>query len=810
MTISRRVGIAAAIVSSAIAGSALPGVAHSDAAVLYVDNSSSARCSDAGTGTQAQPYCTVQAAADAARPGQTVQIAQFGTYQEQVVVKHSGAQGNPITFKGVVFQNEPSVVVGLDRGDANAQNAPHGFVLDGVHDVVVTGLYFETLQEAVLVKDSDRITVDGNMTGSAGSPGATGGPSTPAIRLTGHTTATSVTRNVLDGSGAAGIAVDAGVSGAVVSTNQLSAGRGDGIVVTDAPGTVVTSNTVLQSCGSGIVLAGDSAGSTIKNNILTGDGRCKSATPAPELAVSTGSTANTKADYNVVHPAAGHAGYTWGGTSYDTPAAFQATGQGSQDTAIDPKLVWYGSVAVPAALAGSTDAADARAEGELETDLRGNPRTDQPQVANTGTGNGYYDRGATEIQDPIAVTAAVSTNSADGHPLQATVRGSLNPGWSMASAVLDFGDGSAPMTTVPTGDFTLNHDYAAAGTYTVTLTATSSAGLTRKATASVTLSPVSDLTPSFSANQTDRTVPRMTFTDSTSSAWPVLKYTFDFGDGSPAVVSTGTRPTNLVHDFPSSGLFTVTETVLDNHGRSASRSEVTSVGGPVPGVPVIGYFGGPTSQVAVFNRGTWAVSYQKVTGRAAIYWNFGAAGDLPVVGRWDRNGGAQLGVYRPSTSSFVLQLANGSSVEVPFGQPGDIPVPGAWDHNGHDQLAVYRPGTRTLLVRHDDVSVTTLTFGDPGDVPLVGDWDGVGHAQFGIFRPGRNAGDTNTFALRHDNGSVSTATYGTKGDTPVVGDWLGKGRTTYGIYRASSGTFALCNAYGGQADSVFQVLSQYN
>src|SRR5215472_11040670 len=42
---------------------------------LYV-NGASARCSDAGAGNRAVPFCTIQAAANVARPGQVVEIEQ--------------------------------------------------------------------------------------------------------------------------------------------------------------------------------------------------------------------------------------------------------------------------------------------------------------------------------------------------------------------------------------------------------------------------------------------------------------------------------------------------------------------------------------------------------------------------------------------------------------------------------------------------------------------------------------------------------------------------------------------------------------
>ncbi|MFJ5116711.1 PKD domain-containing protein [Kitasatospora sp. NPDC088548] len=810
MFIRRRVGLAVAVASSAIVGITLPPVAHAEVAVLFVDNASTANCSNAGTGTQAQPYCTIQAAADAAQPGQTVQIANH-EYPEQVTVKRSGLPGKPITFKADIPYQVPATSVGTRSWNGNTPPAPHGFVLSGVHDITVTGLQIMAPQEGVLVQDAERIVLDRNII-AAGDPVFNGVSSypqpTPNVRITGKTADTTVSRNSIYSPAMVGVAVEAGVTGTVVTTNQVTRSRAQGVVVTDAPGTVVASNTFADNCRSDIVLAGNSSGASVENNVLTKRRYVFCADPSPVtdlLSVSAGSTEGTKADYNVVAPGTGGVGYSWGGTSYRTPAEFRATGQGAHDTDVDPQIGGVAGDYVPTAAEGLTDAADASAPGMLATDFYGKPRADHPKIANTGTGVGYYDRGAVELQDTMGVTLSSMVFTRDNHPLNAQFQAWYNAGWAPAGAKLDFGDGSEPIW-IEAGYRSYDHDYPAAGTYTATLTATSDTGLTRTATSTVTLAPVREIKPGFSVATPDRTVARVTVTDKTSSPWPVAAYVFDFGDGTPQVVSEGrAAPTDISHDYGVAGTYTITETVADDHGRLATTSVQTYVAGPLPGVPFAGNFAGPTTHVGVFDNGRWSASSQKVSSPAGMTWQFGDPGDIPVVGAWDNVCQCRLGIYRPSTGTFALQHADKSVSTVQFGEPGDLPAVGAWDHNGHDQLAIYRQSTGTLAVRHDNGTVTTLRFGEPGDLPVVGDWDGVRHAQLGLFRPGRNAGDPNQFILRHDDGSVSTAYYGAKGDVPVVGDWLGRGRTTFGVFRPSTHVFALSNAYGGQADSVFTI-----
>ncbi|MGV9266409.1 PKD domain-containing protein [Kitasatospora sp. NPDC003701] len=801
--------------SSVVAGTALPSVAQAEASVLYVDNRASAHCSDAGEGTQAQPYCTIQAAADVAQPGQTVQIAGNGDYSEQVTVKRSGTEGRPITFKGAWGISQPSVMVGTSRQTPETRDLPHAFVLSGVHDIVLSQLYLGSPQEAVLVQDSERVVLDRDHVVAAGRPRVTDGvPNFPApapgVRITGASKGVTVSRSLIRLSGTAGLVVEAGATGTVVTASQLSENKAGGLVVTDAPGTVVTGNTVTLNCqGDSVALLGDSPRAAVENNIVTGAVRsttCGSPVPGTGLVVSAGSVAGTVVDYNVVYPATGTAGYSWGGTAYPSASQFRATGQGGHDLSVDPRLAKSGEYFVPAAAEGVTDAADADAPGQLDTDLWGLARVDDPNIANQGTGVGYHDRGAVDTHDLISASVHATDTPVAGRPLRGQVTGSVTPGWSLAGATLDFGDGSAPLTSLGAGNFTVDHDFAGVGTYTVTLTVTSTAGVVRTATSTVTTRRVDDLYAAFWVTQADSSTTTVGIADGSRSPWPVDRYTVDWGDGSPASVGYGSLPTGLTHEYPTSGFFNVTLAILDDHGRSAAATTRPYVLGPTNGVPVAGRFGAPNSQVGLFYNGQWAVSYQKTTGRASMSYLFGEPGDLPTVGQWDAGNPEQAGIYRSSTATFGLKHADYSVTAVPFGEPGDLPAVGAWDHNGHDQLAVYRPSSSLLAVRHDNGSVTTLRFGDPTDIPLVGDWDRTGHAQFGVFRPGRNPGDPNLFILRHDNGTVSTASYGVKGDLPVVGDWLRQGRATFGIFRPSSRTFALSNAYAGQADSVFQIL----
>ncbi|MGF1428672.1 PKD domain-containing protein [Kitasatospora sp. LaBMicrA B282] len=570
----RNIGLAAAIVSSTILGTALPAfVAHADSATLYVNNAAP-HCSDSGGGTQAQPFCTVQAAADVAQPGQTVLLAPSTSYPEQVTVTHSGTPGHPITFKGAATAAQASAWVGGNAGVANAPALPHAFVLSGVHDVTISGLFFETPQEAVLVSDSSRIVLDSNMLEDAGKAAA-GTSGSPSIRLTGKTSDARISRNRFVSVGSVGVSVDAGVTGAVVTTNEVRAGQqSGGVVVTDAPGTVVTSNTIAVDCQSGITLAGASAGSTIENNVVVTNDKttCQG---QPDLVVSGGSTTGTKVDYNVVRVLTGVTPYAWGSGSFGSPSQFAAaTGQGGHDVAENDPVE-------PTTETAGTDSADATAPGELDTDIDGNPRVDDPLAPNTGTGPGYVDRGAIELQNPLAITE-LEAQADSTQPLAAVVRWSVRAPWSQATGTrltgtLDFGDGSPKLDPASHPDSWVEHTYPAPGTYTVTFTVIDPTGVTRTQTTTATIPDASPIIPSWGWEEDDSNAPTVKFTDASTSPWPVAKYSFDFGDGQSASFDGPGRPAPFTHAYATTGQYTVTETVTDDHGRSAASSRTLTV-----------------------------------------------------------------------------------------------------------------------------------------------------------------------------------------------------------------------------------------
>ncbi|WP_344469494.1 PKD domain-containing protein [Kitasatospora kazusensis] len=559
--------------------------AHADAGTLYVDNSRPGQCSDAAptAGSQQTPYCGIPAAVAAAQPGQTVQIAA-GAYPGEVDLTRSGAPGRPITIAGA-----PGWAVGGNGTLVNYLGA-HAFVLNGVHDVVLTNFNLATRSDGIVVSNSSRVTLDRFVSSHAGGPAA-GVAAPDGVLVQPGSDHVTVSRAKIISYWGAGVSA-VGATATTVTTDLLLGNAGGAVSATDAPGTVVTSNTTTANCGSSVVLAGASTGSVVENNILSGDGTVRQGCPpgGPEVSLSAGSTPGSTLDYNIVNPLANLKPYAWGNDSYSDPASLaKATGQGAHDIKGDPKLnLQTGGTSMFGPLPGSPalDSADAGAPGELATDFKGNPRVAVAGLAASGTGVGYYDRGAVEMQDPFQVTVLTTDVAQGPTPLPVTFTAVVSNPWnSPVSYTFDFGDGTpavdSAMPTV-THTFTTEADFAVA-----TVTAHLPFGAVRSGQTNVRVTQPGPLQPALVVGTGANGQPLSTSLDlsGTTSPWEIADIRLDFGDGTPPKDNgTGTYTT---HDYRLPGSYTVTATITDQGGRTATISRPVTVGAQfVPVAPV--------------------------------------------------------------------------------------------------------------------------------------------------------------------------------------------------------------------------------
>ncbi|MDG4835639.1 right-handed parallel beta-helix repeat-containing protein [Micromonospora sp. WMMD967] len=381
---------------------------------LYVSGKD---CTSGADGTEAAPYCTISAAAAVAQPGQTV-LVQPGDYPETVTFTRSGTETAPITFRAVATWSGRITVGNI--GDTVVGTV---FRFTGVHDVVVEGFIVEDTDTVVpvVVDASTRVTINDIAARAYRAPAT--------VHVTGNSSDVTISRAFLTQSTAPAIRIDPGVRGTMVVNNQLHFG---GLLATDAPGTIVTNNTVLTNCVRGIDVVGNSTGLSVQNNIVRTSlfhVACKTPQDAIAIAVAAPAT-GTVSDYNLIDPISGGPVYQWAGTAYSDLASFRAaTGQGGHDITADPLVAGSTSggpkTFFPAdPTSPAVDSANALAPGVTRTDTLGNPHSDNPAVANTGTGNGFHDRGAVEAQgspgkgqydlrqkpgdDSFAVTATVA------------------------------------------------------------------------------------------------------------------------------------------------------------------------------------------------------------------------------------------------------------------------------------------------------------------------------------------------------------------------------------------------------------------
>jgi hypothetical protein len=439
--------------------------AAADGNDLYVDNASGANCSDSGTGTQTQPFCTIAAAAAAVQAGQTV-VVEAGQYAG-ATISVSGTSSAPITFSAA-------------DGPSGNVTVSTGFVLSDVQDVTLSG-FNVVAGRPFLVEDSSDVTI----TGGSATATTQDTDAQPAVQLTDSSSDVTISRMSI-AAFSTEVEIDPGTTGAVVTTNTITvntgagvpANPGPGVLATAAPDTDVVSNTLVTDCHSGVVLAGASPDAVLENNIVeTGSLPVDNPTACPDpggvvgIAVSADSTAQTVADYNLIDPVSTGALYSWNGTGYTTLASFTAaTGQGTHDIAADPDLSQLGDPGAPPLYfplgdnSPAINSADANAPGELQADQFGDGWADDPSVPNTGTGPGYYARGAVAIDNGISFGNVTSQPDPAGGPFDFTFSDSITSSWTTSGPIgtyeYTFSDGSLPVVTSASS---INHTFINAG-----------------------------------------------------------------------------------------------------------------------------------------------------------------------------------------------------------------------------------------------------------------------------------------------------------------------------------------------------------
>ena len=455
----RYVAAGAALIVSVGSLIAVPSAAQAaqSGGILYVNNYSSGSgggpCSDATTDSSVTPYCTIQAAANVAQPGQTVQIWP-GRYSGGVTITRSGTASAPIKFVGspgdARFGTLNASMTSI--GDVGTATSGYGLEISGASNVEFSNIrvYGETTG-AVYVTGSSDIELDRDMI----VPLATNG-----VEIGSGSTAVTVADDQVAG-GKLAFQVDAGVSGTTI-TNDIGWDSANGVAIDGAADSTVTGDTFVGMVGQGVNVTDGASSTAIENDIIE-----SSATTGVGIQTDAASASGTSADYNIVYLTKSTTDYSWAGTTYASAAALDAaTGQGAHDLNTNPKIA--GVTWAPLEGSPAINSGDASAPGEPATDYAGNARALDPNDPVTGTGGGYYDRGASQIADPIKVSLNEANAWAAGSVTETFTAGLTGTPWSPdVTYNYDFGDG----TTQSSSSASIQHTYTTAGSYTAVVTA---------------------------------------------------------------------------------------------------------------------------------------------------------------------------------------------------------------------------------------------------------------------------------------------------------------------------------------------------
>jgi PKD repeat protein len=172
---------------------------------------------------------------------------------------------------------------------------------------------------------------------------------------------------------------------------------------------------------------------------------------------------------------------------------------------------------------------------------------------------------------PTATLTPSSTLTTPGAPVSfSSVAGSPDTGGSIAGYSWNFGDpGNA--NNAATGPST-GHTYLSPGTYRVTVTVTDDLGVSTTKTVQVTVDATP--TPAFTASSNPATAGSavgFNAAGSTDTVGTITGYSWNFGDGNTA---SGQAPS---HVYTSPGTYTVSLTVTNDAGQTATTSQTVTV-----------------------------------------------------------------------------------------------------------------------------------------------------------------------------------------------------------------------------------------
>ena len=175
---------------------------------------------------------------------------------------------------------------------------------------------------------------------------------------------------------------------------------------------------------------------------------------------------------------------------------------------------------------------------------------------------------------PVAVPAVTPSSGTTATNFAFNGTGSTDASGQITAYSWNWGDGTAATT-----GSTVQHTFASAGTYVVTLTVTDNAGATASATVSVPVAAVNQapvavasVTPGSGTVSTNFA---FSSAGSADADGQISSYAWNFGDGTTATGATAN------HTYAAAGSFITTLTVTDNSGATSTATVPVSVAAAV-------------------------------------------------------------------------------------------------------------------------------------------------------------------------------------------------------------------------------------
>ncbi len=192
---------------------------------------------------------------------------------------------------------------------------------------------------------------------------------------------------------------------------------------------------------------------------------------------------------------------------------------------------------------------------------------------------------------PVAVLSSPSSG-AIGEPVSFDASASYDPDGRVVKYSYDFGDGTSPVTGVVAA---ASHAYTQAGNYVITLTVTDDDGATSSISKQISIADNVPPVAALSSPSSGVTSEPVAF-DASASYDPdgrVVKYSYDFGDGTPPVEGT---ISGVSHTYTTEGDYIVTLTVTDDDGATNTVSRLISIASLASvSDPPVACFTGPTT-----------------------------------------------------------------------------------------------------------------------------------------------------------------------------------------------------------------------